>query len=60
MMWLANLLMPRDNAFAINPGKIICVFSDEITTKGLIKADLPLLKQKVLDEIEYNLLKYKA
>lgn len=52
-------MMPWANAFAIKPGKIIGVFSEEIAVNELSLADLPLLKQKVIDEMKSTLLKYK-
>lgn len=53
-------LMPRNNALAIKNGLIKCVFSEEVSVKGLTQNDLPLLKKRVHAEMESQLMAHKG
>ena len=53
-------LLPRGNPKAIKQGIIQCIFSEEISPKGLTNDDVLVLKEKVFKEIESQLIKYKA
>jgi 1-acyl-sn-glycerol-3-phosphate acyltransferase len=52
-------IMPRNDARAINNGVISCVFSEEISVKGLTNSDVSKLKTQVFNEMESQLIKYK-
>ena len=48
-------LMPPGDFYAFRPGKIIAFWSEPISTEGLSRADIPLLKERVRNIMLNNL-----
>ena len=46
--------------FSLNPGKCRSVYLSSTNTEGLTLEDLPLLKQKIFDQMEEALIRYHA
>ncbi len=53
-------LLPRVNPLKARPGILTTVMLEAVAVKGLDIADLPLLKQKVFDQMEAAILKYEG
>ena len=48
------------SAFSLNPGKSRGVYLAQTSTYGLTLKDIPFLKQKIFDQMEEALIRYKA
>lgn len=48
-------LLSPNHAIELKPGTIQCVWNKPIETKGMTEADIPILKQKVIDIMEQEL-----
>jgi len=53
-----RVLLPRSNPLKAHPGWIKTVFITPVNVKGLTLDDLPMLKQKVFDLMEKEILKH--
>jgi 1-acyl-sn-glycerol-3-phosphate acyltransferase len=52
--------MNYKSVFSFTPGKCRIVYLDAVPVEGLTTEDIPVLKQKVYDMMEKEILKYKA
>lgn len=49
-----------ENIFSLNPGKSRAVFLSQTSTEGMSTDDLPMLKQKIFDQMQNALIKHHA